>query len=81
MQAPVPRMLKSGDRLILYTDGVTEAMNKKGDMFGMDRLNQVIARADEDPGKLLTTINQSVAEHSADFPQSDDLTMVCLAVD
>jgi serine phosphatase RsbU (regulator of sigma subunit) len=56
-------------------------MNKNGDMFGMDRLNQVIARADEDPRKLLTTIKQSVAEHSADFPQSDDLTMVCLAVD
>ncbi len=74
-------MLKSGDWLILYTDGLTEAMNKKGDMFGMDRLNQVIARGDEDPKKLLTTISQSVAEHSADFPQSDDLTMVCLALD
>jgi len=74
-------ILKCGDRIIVYTDGVTEAMNKEGDMFGTDRLKQAIAHGGESPEKLLETINQAIEGHSAGYRQSDDLTMVCFAVD
>ncbi len=74
-------MLESGDRIILYTDGVTEAQNKEGGFYGKERLKQVIAYGGESPEELLMTINKSVLNYSAGFPQSDDLTMVCLAVD
>jgi sigma-B regulation protein RsbU (phosphoserine phosphatase) len=73
--------LKSGDWVIVYTDGVTEAMNAKGEMFGTKRLKQRIATGSDTPAALLAGIKKAVAEHIAGFPQSDDLTMVCLAVD
>jgi sigma-B regulation protein RsbU (phosphoserine phosphatase) len=74
-------MLQRGDRVVLYTDGVTESMNKEGDFFGKDRLEQAVAHGGESPEELLDTINRAVSAHSAGLPQSDDLTMVCLAVD
>ena len=74
-------ILKCGERLIVYTDGITEAMNKEGDLFGIDRLKQAIAQGGESPEKILETINQAVERHSAGYRQSDDLTMVCFAVE
>lgn len=74
-------LLKSGDRIVLYTDGVTEVMNKDGEMFGKNRLKQAIAGGGESPEELLESINQAVAAHASGCRQSDDLTMVCLAFD
>ena len=73
--------LKAGDSVLLYTDGVTEAMDKAGRMFGVERLKQVMAGAGSHPGEILSGINFAVAEHTAGHPQSDDLAMVCLSVD
>ena len=74
-------VLNSGDRIVLYTDGVTEALDPKGNFFGKNRLKYAIAHGGESPREVLGAINQAVAAHSAGVPQSDDLTMVCLAVD
>lgn len=74
-------MLKTGDSVLLYTDGVTEAMDKDGKMFGTERLKQVLAAGGKHPEGILTAINRAVAEHTAGHPQSDDLAMVCLSVD
>lgn len=74
-------LLNDGDRIVLYTDGVTEAMNKDGVLFGKDRLKQAILRGGESPEEVLESINQAIAAHCAGYRQSDDLTMVCLAVD
>jgi len=74
-------ILKSGDLVLLYTDGITEAMNGSGDMFGAARLKHVVSCGGQDPQQLLASISRSVGEHAAGRPQSDDLTMVCLAVD
>ncbi len=73
--------LKPGDCVLLYTDGVTEAMNQEGELFGSKRLKQVMASSGNHPGEILSAINRAVAEHAAGFPPSDDLAMVCLAVD
>jgi serine phosphatase RsbU (regulator of sigma subunit) len=73
--------LKAGDSVLLYTDGVTEAMDQEGKMFGTERLKQVLAAGGKHPDGILAAINRAVAEHTAGYPQSDDLAMVCLAVD
>ncbi len=69
--------LSPGDLLVLYTDGVTEAMNAEGEEFGMDRLQAVFSES-----RLATTeaANQAVFKAVHDFagetPQSDDITCV-----
>ena len=73
--------LKAGDSVLLYTDGVTEAMDKAGKMFGVERLKQVMASGGKHPREILSGINFAVSEHTAGYPQSDDLAMVCLSVD
>jgi phosphoserine phosphatase RsbU/P len=73
--------LKSEDSVLLYTDGVTEAMDKTGKMFGIARLKQVMAGGGKHAQDILSGINLAVAEHTAGHPQSDDLAMVCLSVD
>jgi sigma-B regulation protein RsbU (phosphoserine phosphatase) len=73
--------LKAGDSVLLYTDGVTEAMDRDGRMFGMERLKQVLAAGGKHPEGILSAIKQAVAGHTAGYPQSDDLAMVCLTVD
>jgi len=63
------------DRLLLYTDGITEARGPEG-FFGDDRLHEVVARHPEGGGPLLDAILAAVREHSRERPQPDDLTMV-----
>ena len=71
--------LSPGDCLVLYTDGVTEAMNADGEEFGMDRLQSVFA---ETRPATAEEANQAVFKAVHDFagetPQSDDIT--CVAV-
>jgi len=74
--------LDSGDLAIFYTDGVVEAMNKKGKMYGFDRFLEVIKRnsgldADRFLEKLINDINSFVGKAE----QHDDLTIVVIKVD
>lgn len=65
--------------LLLYTDGVTEAANDRGELFGLDRLLSVVRSAGSTPAQALAEkITQAVIEY-ADAPEpSDDLTTVIL---
>jgi sigma-B regulation protein RsbU (phosphoserine phosphatase) len=75
-------MVQAGDSVILYTDGVTEAMNKEGVLLGTEQLKRVIASSGEaGPEALLSAVSRAIAEHTDGFPQSDDVAMVCLSVD
>jgi sigma-B regulation protein RsbU (phosphoserine phosphatase) len=74
-------ILNPGDRIVLYTDGVTEALGPKGAFFGKGRLMQAIAHGGDSPDGVLAAVSKAVAAYSAGVPQSDDLTMVCLGVD
>jgi serine phosphatase RsbU (regulator of sigma subunit) len=74
--------LDSGDLAIFYTDGVVEAMNKKGKMYGFDRFLEVIKGnsgldADIFLEKLINDINSFVGKAE----QHDDLTIVVIKVD
>jgi sigma-B regulation protein RsbU (phosphoserine phosphatase) len=68
-----------GDTVILYTDGVTEAMNGGGEQFGIERLQQVfIGSPPASPQDASRMIFDAVSAFAGDTPQSDDLTCLTL---
>ncbi len=72
--------LSEGDKVFLYTDGVTEATNARQELFGMERLGAALngARA-EAPARVVEAVHGSIREFVADVPQFDDITMLCLS--
>lgn len=71
--------LDPGDKLLLYTDGVTEAANSAEELFGSERLQAALnQRIDLPPQKLLTELKQSIDDFAGDAEQFDDITMVSL---
>jgi len=71
--------IERGDTLIMYTDGVSEAMNEDYDEFGMDRL-YLTARAarKRDAQSIVQAISDSINDHAGGTPQFDDVTLVIL---
>ena len=68
-------MLEPGDELFLYTDGVVEAKNADGEMYGDDRLNQSINRLiGKSAEETCKRIRQDVEEFYEGAPQFDDMT-------
>lgn len=71
--------LASGDSLVLYTDGITEAENPKGEWFGTGRLRHVLERmTNETPAVITQTIRQEVLVFSSDHEQTDDIAVMTL---
>lgn len=66
-----------GDVLLLFTDGVSEAMDTEGEEMGEEKL-EAVARLhlDEPAAVILAKIVDAVKEHSRNVPQSDDITLV-----
>ena len=71
--------LNPGDSLILYTDGVSEAMNAHGEEFGVERLQQLFAVQPPTSARTaIEAIMQAVSDFAGDTPQSDDVTCLVL---
>jgi hypothetical protein len=71
--------LESGDVLVLYTDGLTEAMDHTGREFGIERLKTVVSEnRDLSAHQISSGLLEAVNSHSGDSPQSDDQTLVVL---
>ena len=71
--------LEKGDKLFLYTDGVTEATDEKGELFGTERmLGALNAYADSSPQEILTGVRDAVDAFVGEAEQFDDMTMLCL---
>ena len=73
-------VMEPGSRLVLFSDGVTEAFNDRDEAFGDDRLLDT-ARAlsvDQGPVRDVTDIVAAVDEFTGDAPQFDDITCVVL---
>ncbi len=69
--------MKPGDQILLYTDGVTEAMNTEKKLYGDPRMMETIAAAPKDPPRaLVESLMQSVHAYAAGEPQSDDVTIL-----
>ncbi|MCB1776646.1 MAG: SpoIIE family protein phosphatase, partial [Candidatus Competibacteraceae bacterium] len=72
--------LPPGDMLLLYTDGVTEAMNTAGECFDPWRLLEVCRAPDiAQPRQLIERVIAAVALHVGSAEQSDDLTLLAVA--
>ena len=71
--------LRPGDTLVLYSDGITEAMNVAGEEFGEDRVRDVVQGVlGESPERILKAVFDAVAAFARGAPQHDDLTAVVL---
>jgi sigma-B regulation protein RsbU (phosphoserine phosphatase) len=70
--------LEPGAKLFVYTDGVAEATNAAGELFGTDRTLAALRTAGNTPKSVLESVDRAVAEFVGDAPQFDDLTMVCV---
>ncbi len=75
--------LKSGDTLLLYTDGVSEAMNTKDELYGTKRLMDLIKgieTKEKSPKEIINIIMSNIGEFSNGEPQRDDITIVIMKV-
>src|SRR5665213_1014710 len=71
------RQLATGDRLVLYTDGVTEAQNTSGEFFGRGRLKDAVTAAGElDCIGMHDAVQQALKDFTGGAEQSDDITLV-----
>ena len=71
--------LSPGDTVILYTDGVTEAMNGEEEQFGLDPLSEFFqANPPQDPEQATAAVFEAVNSFAGDTPQSDDITCLVL---
>jgi sigma-B regulation protein RsbU (phosphoserine phosphatase) len=69
--------MKSGDLLVFFTDGVTEPENEYGEMFGEDRLVDLIARnAHRSEGEIIDLVLSSVHQWTASEELQDDMTIL-----
>lgn len=71
--------LEPGDKLFHYTDGVTEATNEKDELFGADRLTEVLsANVHRTPQEIIPAVYAQLNAFIGSAPQFDDVTMLCL---
>lgn len=72
--------LNVGDKVYQYTDGVTEATDKDEQLYGMDRLNNVLNQQclDCNPEQTLKLVKADIDAFVGNIDQSDDITMLCL---
>ena len=73
--------LQKDDVIVLFTDGISEAMNKRGEEFSDDRLEKITLKlASECANDILDGIKNEVKNFTEGAPQSDDITMVVFKV-
>jgi serine phosphatase RsbU (regulator of sigma subunit) len=71
--------LATGDVIVIFTDGVTEAVNTANEMFGDDRLEQLVkAAASLSAEEIKQRILNEVLVFTRGLPQSDDITLIVL---
>lgn len=76
-----PVSLEPGDMIFLRTDGVDEMRNADKEMFGDERLKEVVAGGrDLTADQLLVRVERALQEHANGHPQEDDVTMIAIKV-
>ena len=70
--------LAEGDILFTYTDGITEALNSNEEMYGEERLIEVLNKNSDlsDIKGIASSVGKNVEEYAQQIPQSDDITML-----
>lgn len=74
--------LRRGDLLMLYTDGVTEAIDQSGNLFSEARLSDLVrSGAERSVEPMLNLVRHSVDQFAEGAEQADDITLLCLTFD
>lgn len=74
--------IESGDRLLLYTDGVTEALNEQGEFFDVPRLCELFSSyRDTDPEIVIGRLIEALHAFRGGVPLEDDVSMALIGVD
>jgi len=72
---------KAGDMFVFFSDGILDATNRAGEMFGRSGVERVIATcADQSPDCIVNSLFQAVEEHAAGEVTFDDQTVVAIKV-
>lgn len=72
----IKRTLQPGETVVIYTDGVSEAMNHDSDLYGLERLRDMITKNSPKPSELGKLILADVKKHANGRPQNDDITLM-----
>jgi sigma-B regulation protein RsbU (phosphoserine phosphatase) len=71
--------LAPGESVVVFTDGVSEAANTAGGMFGTERLVALLSGSAADTSSAVTeSVLRAVREFAGEAPQSDDITIMTL---
>jgi phosphoserine phosphatase RsbU/P len=71
--------IRKGDMLVLYSDGITEARNTRGDFFGEERLEEIIKKEhDKSAREIVQSVVDKVIRFSANGKYNDDKTLVVI---
>jgi sigma-B regulation protein RsbU (phosphoserine phosphatase) len=74
--------MEPGDCLIFYTDGITEALDRNGAEFGLDRLMRAVqSSAPQGAAAIIRRLTHDVGEFSGNLPQHDDITLIAIRRD
>jgi sigma-B regulation protein RsbU (phosphoserine phosphatase) len=74
--------LRPGESLVLYSDGLTDAMSPSGTRYGLDALERSLrAHRDLPTGRLLQAVLDDVSEHGGGEPRPDDVTLMVARFD
>ena len=71
-------LLHPAESLLLYTDGVTEAFDARGEQFGAARLEAALAAAPADPRQMIAAVVGAVGAFAGSAPPADDLTLLAM---
>ena len=71
-------ILEPGDTLFLYTDGVVDARNAGGELFGLNRMLDVVSRPGKPAEDLLADVDQAIRRFVGNSAQVDDITMLAI---
>lgn len=72
----VTRKIGPGEMVVLFTDGVDEAMNPAGDLYGLQRLRTFVKEGPPQAEAMGRTLLEDVRKHAAGRPQNDDITIM-----
>jgi len=65
-----------GDMLLLYTDGVTEALSPDDEPFGLDKLHKIFLTPNAQPDEIIHKIENAIDEHQQELARKDDQTII-----
>jgi sigma-B regulation protein RsbU (phosphoserine phosphatase) len=69
--------IRPGDALVLFTDGVSEAMDEAGEEWGEEPMERIVKlHLGESAETILSRLVEGIKAHSKETAQSDDITMI-----